>query len=251
MEKRLPNQEKLQKTQKILFRIALCTFLVDIFLCYIFALKVEHWTPIVTKSLSSLTALSVLFFISSGILPRIEKGTKAVRNIAFAGLICGVLCGILALLIIWEVIPYSWSEITTRIDERNLLLVRNNKYLTFYGAAMLFMGFTALTCYLLSSVMSIKESSKAIKPLKIASNICLLYLWIYEIYMVAQCTETQLISLSKDVDNLMLQLAEFTCACYIITTTAVSIISRKNQKAEIDPDALVEKDVHYPPKTTK
>lgn len=185
------------------------------------------WNTMIGKMQLTFLLLGLFLFIGVNNFIRIEKGTSTVRGLAWLSLISNLVWLVFGTLIIWEVVP-SVEIFTRRVP-------------TFYGGdrtsaiyAMSF--FSKLTMvaaglgaagFWVSNVLSIRETVKPVKPLKITAVICELYCSGFEILMVLIGFE----NISYD-DNLLrwTQLSGLAGLAFVITALAALIISRANRE---------------------
>lgn len=186
-----------------------------------------EWNTMIGKLQLTFLLLGIFLFIGVNNFIRIEKGTSTVRGLAWLSLISNLVWLVFGTLIIWEVVP-SVEIFTRRVP-------------TFYGGdrtsaiyAMSF--FSKLTMvaaglgaagFWVSNVLSIRETVKPVKPLKITAVICELYCSGFEILMVLIGFE----NISYD-DNLLrwTQLSGLAGLAFVITALAALIISRANRE---------------------
>ena len=156
--------QKIQKVRKIFLKVAVWVLIGELALGAILILF-GVWNVEIGK-------VSVNNFI------RIEKGNKPVQIFALIGFISNLIWGLFALLLMWEVAPVVWTE---QLMERSTYLSNTHTvyHLTFYSIAMLIAAYTAAGGFWISNVLSIKETTKTVKPLKITAVVCWTYIWIF------------------------------------------------------------------------
>ena len=93
---------------------------------------------------------------------------------------------------------------------------------------MLISAYAAAGGFWVSNIMSIKETIKLVKPLKITAIACVLYLWVFGTIITPIEPEF------KDVEK-MYQLAGLAGLAFGITALAALIISRTNKKKNVEP----------------
>ena len=220
--------QTIQKIRKIFLRCAVWILIAELALGAILILT-EGWDNISGRIQGTFLILASILFVSVNNFVRIEKGNKLTQIFALAGFVSNLIWGIFAVLLMWEVVPFVWTEEVMRTSRYSDYTYPVTKYhMTIYAKIMLISSFMAVTGFWVSNITSIKDTIKLVKPLKITSTICLLYLLIFG--TVATLVEPDF----EDIQKLV-QLAGFAGLAFTITTLAAYIISRTNKKKMIEP----------------
>ena len=131
---------------------------------------------------------------------------------------------ILAILLIWEVIPF-YEECSAGAK----ISVGYYKYsvcqLTMTVAAKLFLIAlnTAVSCFFISNVLAIEETVKPVKPLKITALVCELYCAIY--YVIVTIVDTP-----NALDSRWVMLSALAGFAFLVMAIAALIVSRSGRK---------------------
>lgn len=192
-----------------------------------------------TKVFCTMAILVVMLFVGVNNFIRIEKGTKAIQILALVGLIAGILTAIMGILLTWEVFPAYELTVGKACDY------------SVYGSDCYFMGasadygpsiamkiFTILASlagggFWLSNVMSIKETVKVVKPLKITSIVCEVYCTLYSIIFVCFLS-VQTIMKNSEVFTKMSALSGLAAFAFVVTALAALIISKTAGKKNVE-----------------
>ena len=155
---------------------------------------------------------------------RIEKGDKTIQIFALMGFVSNLIWGIFAFLLMWEIVPFHWIEEIMRTSSYSDYSYPSTKYhMTFYAIIMLIASYVAAAGFWISNILSIEETIKLVKPLKITAVVCVAYLWIFGTIITPIEPEF------KDVEKLY-QLAGLAGLAFGITALAALIISKTNKK---------------------
>ena len=169
--------QKVQKVRKIFLKVAVWVLIGELALGAILILF-GVWNVEIGKVQGTFLIIATILFMSVNNFIRIEKGNKPVQIFALIGFISNLIWGLFALLLMWEVAPVVWTE---QLMERSTYLSYTHTvyHLTFYSIAMLIAAYTAAGGFWISNVLSIKETTKTVKPLKITAVVCWTYIWIF------------------------------------------------------------------------
>ena len=116
-------------------------------------------------------------------------------------------------------------------------------HMTFYAVIMLISSYAAAAGFWVSNILSIKETIKLVKPLKITAVVCILYLWIFETIITPVEPEF------KDIERLY-QLAGLAGLAFGITALAALIVSKTNKKKVAESSAVMNgASTQFTPKT--
>ena len=185
-----PTLEKISKTKKGFLWTAVC-LLIGGFLLGAIAILVRQSVDdatmiIIMKALSTVAVLTFVLFVGVNNCIRMEKGDNIIQILALVGLLTGILAAVLGILIIWEVAP-AMESITRscQSQERPYCIGMVVEYMpSVWMKVLSILTSLAGAGFWISNVMSIKETIKVVKPLKIASVICETYVAIYAIASV-------------------------------------------------------------------
>ena len=133
----------------------------------------EDWSALFGKILATFLFLAIAFFVSVNNFIRIEKGDKTTQWFALIGFIANMVWLILATLLVWEVIPF----IATNNSMRSGYYGYTSSYTLSAVAKLLLISVSVAGAgFWISNVLSIKETNRAVKPLKITAIVCELYI---------------------------------------------------------------------------
>ena len=200
------------------------------------------YSDVTGKILTTMGILALVLFVGVNNFIRMEKGTKAIQILALVGLITGLFAAILGIVLAWDVLP------TNDIITGSCTAPRNDPYYCdFVGASMsvvpsiwakILSVLTSLAGagFWLSNVMSIKETIKVVKPLKITSVVCEIYCAIYAVVMVFISSSD---IYRNEVFTRMLALSGLAAFAFVVTALAAWIISRTSGKKQaVNSDAV-------------
>ena len=229
--------QKIQKTRKVFLKFAVWILIAELVFGAILILT-GSWDVAVGRIQGTFLILALILFVNVNNFIRIEKGNKATQIFALVGFIGNLIWGIFAFLLMWEIVPFYWTEEIMRTNSYSGYSYPSTKYhMTFYAIIMLISAYAAAGGFWVSNIMSIKETIKLVKPLKITAISCALYLWIFGTIITPIEPEF------KDVEKLY-QLAGLASLAFGITALAALIISRTNRKKDIE-----SKSAQFTPKT--
>ena len=137
--------------------------------------------------------------------------------------VANIIWAILACLLIWEVVPFNWFERGVRTGIFGVEYETNIYHMTFWAMTMAVALYAALASFWMSNVMAIKETVGAVKPLKITSMVCIVYIWAFG-------TITTLAEIDAEDALNLYQLSGLAGLAFGITTLAAWIISIANKK---------------------
>jgi len=219
--------QKIQKTRKIFLKFAVWILIAELVFGAILILT-GSWDIAVGRIQGTFLILALILFVNVNNFIRIEKGNKAVQIFALIGFIGNLIWGIFAFLLMWEIVPFHWTEEVMRTNSYSSYSYSSTKYhMTFYAITMLISAYAAAGGFWISNIMSIKENIKLVKPLKITAIVCVLYLWVFETIITPIEPEFE------DVEKLY-QLAGLAGLAFGITSLAALIISRTNKKKSVE-----------------
>ncbi len=214
---------KMQKARKIFLKFAVWILIGELVLGAILIL-VDSWDIAVGRIQRTFLTLALVLLVSVNNFIRIEKGDKIMQAFALVGFINNLIWGIFVILLMWEIVPFTWAEEIMEASIRSGYSYPSTKYhMTGYAMTMFISAFAAVAGFCISNILSIKETIKVVKPLKIAAIVCIAYLWIFGTIAV-------LIELEYKNAEKLYQLAELAGSALGITALAAVIISRTNKK---------------------
>lgn len=220
--------QKIQKMRKIFLKFAVWILIAELVFGAILILT-GSWDIAVGRIQGTFLILALILFVNVNNFIRIEKGNKATQIFALVGFISNLIWGIFAFLLMWEIVPFHWTEEIMQTNSYSGHSYPSTKYhMTFYAIIMLISAYAAAGGFWVSNIMSIKETIKLVKPLKITAIACVLYLWVFGTIITPIEPEF------KDVEK-MYQLAGLAGLAFGITALAALIISRTNKKKNVEP----------------
>ena len=181
------------------------------------------WSVDLSRFLATMLILIVVLFVGVNNFIRMEKGTKLVQVLALMGLIAGILAAILGILAIWGLIPvveYSYSSYSSYAY--SYYMMESPYYMmssvTIWAKILSVLSSVAAAGFWISNVMSIKETNKVVKPLKITSMIYEIYCAIYAIILIF--SDYQIMSMNLNI------LSAFAGVAFFVTAVVAWVISR-------------------------
>lgn len=176
------------------------------------------------KIMGTFGLCAITLFLGVNNFTRMEKGNVTIQSFALASLVLNMIWLILAILLIWEVIPF-YEECSAGAK----ISVGYYKYsvcqLTMTVAAKLFLIAlnTAVSCFFISNVLAIEETVKPVKPLKITALVCELYCAIY--YIIVTIVDTP-----NALDSRWVMLSALAGFAFLVMAIAALIVSRSGRK---------------------
>ena len=219
--------QKIQKTRKIFLKVAVWILIAELALGA-FIILGGAWDISIMKIQGSFLILALVLFVSVNNFIRIEKGDKTVRLFALIGFISNLVWALFALLLIWEALPFNWAEQVAQTSVYNSRSYYVTKYhMTFFAIIMLIAGYTAAAGFWISNVLSIKETIKSVKPLKITAIVCIAYIWAFGTIITPMEPEF------NDVVRLYM-LSGLAGLAFGVTALAALIISKTNKTKAVE-----------------
>ena len=234
---------KIQKTRKIFLKFAVWILIAELILGVVLILT-GSWDVAIGRIQGTFLILALILFVSVNNFIRIEKGNKTIQIFALIGFISNLIWGIFAFLLMWEIVPFHWTEEIMRTSSYSGYSYPSTKYhMTFYAIIMLISSYAAAAGFWISNILSIKETIKLVKPLKITAVVCVAYLWIFGTIITPIEPEF------KDVEKLY-QLAGLAGLAFGITALAALIISKTNKKKVTETNTIMNgASTQFTPKT--
>lgn len=215
--------QKIQKTRKIFLKFAVWILIAELVLGAVLILT-GGWDIAIGRIQGTFLILALILFVSVNNFIRIEKGNKTIQIFALIGFVSNLIWGIFAFMLMWEIVPFHWTEEVMRTSSYSGYSYPSTEYhMTFYAIIMLIASYAAAVGFWISNILSIKETIKLVKPLKITAVVCAAYLWIFGTIITPIEPEF------KDVEKLY-QLAGLAGLASGITAFAALIISKTNKK---------------------
>lgn len=215
--------QKIQKTRKIFLIFAVWILIAELVLGAVLILT-GSWDVAIGRIQGTFLILALILFVSVNNFIRIEKGNKTIQIFALISFVSNLIWGVFAFLLMWEIVPFHWTEEIIRTSSHSGYSYPSTKYhMTLYAIIMLIASYAAAAGFWISNILSIKETVKLVKPLKITAVVCVAYLWIFGTIMTPIEPEF------KVVERLY-QLAGLAGLAFGITALAALIISKTNKK---------------------
>lgn len=225
--------QKIQKLRKIFLWAAVWILIVELVFGAILILmgawetrgasSGADWFLSANKVQGTFLILAAILFVGVNNFVHIEKGSKTVRIFALLGFACNLIWAILAILLVWELIPFYWVEtITKTFPHTGHSYSYNTYHTTFWVTTMLVFIYASLGCFCVSNIMSIAETVKLVKPLKITAVVCAIYLWAFETVVV-------IANLDYSKIGRLVLLSGLAGTALVMTALAANIISKTNQ----------------------
>ena len=190
------------------------------------------------KVLETMGILALVLFVGVNNFIRMEKGTKIIQILALVGLVTGLLAAILGILLVWEALPaveqISGNGCNSDVYNRKIDGICYDIMIVRYGPSIWAKILSVLASlagagFWLSNVMSIKETIKVVKPLKITSVVCEVYCAIYAVVMVFISSSD---IYRNEVFTRMSALSALAGFAFVVTALAALIISKTSGKKQ-------------------
>ena len=187
------------------------------------------WNVMIGKIQLTFLLLGVFLFVGVNNFIRIEKGTSLVKGLAWISLISNLIWLALGSLIIWEVVPAIDTVSTSAFNRYGASYNTSMTVMSVFLKLALAAAGLGAAGFWTSNVLSIRETVKPVKPLKITAVICELYCSGFEILIVLIGFE----NINYD-ENLLrwTQLSGLAGLAFVITALAALIISRSNREKD-------------------
>lgn len=214
--------QKIKKVRKVFLWTAVWLLIGEFVLGAILILT-QSWNVSIGKIQGTFLIITAILFVGVNNFIRLEKGSKAIQVFAAICFVANIIWAILACLLIWEVVPFNWFERGVRTGIFGVEYETNIYHMTFWAMTMAVALYAALASFWMSNVMAIKETVGAVKPLKITSMVCIVYIWAFG-------TITTLAEIDAEDALNLYQLSGLAGLAFGITTLAAWIISIANKK---------------------
>lgn len=197
------------------------------------------WNVGVGRAQFTFFLLGVYLFVGVNNFVRIEKGDSVTRGLAWMSLGSNLVALLFGILLLWEVIPF-----VEYVDKTLSGYLGGNHTFqaavpSIYSKMALVVLSLGMAGFWISNVLSIRETVKPVRPLKITAVICEIYCSGFVIVMTMIGFE----NLSYD-ENLLKwsQLSGLAALAFIITALAALIISRTNHVKNDSDGVLMQND---------
>ena len=129
--------QKIQKTRKVFLKFAVWILIAELVFGAILILT-GSWDVAVGRIQGTFLILALILFVNVNNFIRIEKGNKTTQIFALVGFIGNLIWGIFAFLLMWEIVPFYWTEEIMRTNSYSGYSYPSTKYhMTFYAIIML------------------------------------------------------------------------------------------------------------------
>ena len=174
--------ETIKKAKKIFLWSAVCA-LIGVFLLGAILILSDGANFVgMAKIAGTLIIVSVVLFVGVNNFIRMESNNKVIQSFGLASLICNLLWLIIAILLIWEITPALTYETTSRAYSSLFSFTR--VHLSVMAKIMVMAVSLGTAGFWISNVMSIKETVRPVKPLKITAIACETYCSLFAIIVV-------------------------------------------------------------------
>lgn len=214
--------EKIRKIRKVFLWAAVWILIAELALGVILILT-QAWSVPIGKIQGTFLILATIMFVGVNNFIRVEKGDAAVQIMALVSFISNVIGGVLGILLLWEVLPFTWTEEVVKTGYSGYTYTSTAWHLTVYAMVMLVLMYTGVATFLASNVMVVRETIKPIKPLKITALVCLAYLWVFG-------TVVTVVQPEFNMTTRGYELAWLADAAFWVTAIAAVIISHTSGK---------------------
>ena len=220
---KLETIEKIKKARKVFLWMAVWILIGELALGAILILT-QSWDISVAKIQGTFLILAIALFVSVNNFIRMEKGDKKVQLFALISFISNIVWVILSVLLMWEALPFYWTEAAqeySRYMERYYSVTIY--HMTFWSMMMVIAISSSAAGFWISNIMTIKETIKVVKPLKITAIVCVVYGWVFGVVVT-------LAELDYYDAERFYQLSSLAGIAFVVTALAAVIISRTNRK---------------------
>lgn len=176
------------------------------------------------KIMGTFGLCAITLFLGVNNFTRMEKGNVTIQSFALASLVLNMIWLILAILLIWEVIPfYEECSAGAKISVGYYKYYVCQPTMTIAAKLFLIALNTAVSCFFISNVLAIEETVKPVKPLKITALVCELYCAIY--YVIVTIVDTP-----NALDSRWVMLSMLAGFAFLVMAIAALIVSRSGRK---------------------
>ncbi|MBQ6461058.1 hypothetical protein IJJ36_01325 [Candidatus Saccharibacteria bacterium] len=170
----------IKKAKKVFLWSAVCALIGAFLLGAILILSDGANSVGMGKIMGTLFIVSIVLFVGVNNFVRMENANKAIQGFGLASLICNLIWLVIAILLIWEIIPASTYDTARRYGFTYTTAVHLSAMTKIMAMAMSL----GAASFWISNVMSIKETVRPVKPLKITAIACEIYCSLFAIVVV-------------------------------------------------------------------
>ena len=220
---KLETIEKIKKARKVFLWMAVWILIGELALGAILIL-IQSWDISVAKIQGTFLILAIALFVSVNNFIRMEKGDKKVQLFALISFISNIVWVSLSVLLMWEALPFHWTEAAQEYSRYMEHYYSVTMYhMTFWSMMMAIAISSSAAGFWISNIMTIKETIKVVKPLKITAIVCVVYGWIFGVVVT-------LAELDYYDTERFYQLSSLAGIAFVVTALAAVIISGTNRK---------------------
>lgn len=218
-----------KKLKKTFLWVAVCILIGELAFGAIVILT-DVWNIHIGKIQLTLLMLAVFLFVGVNNLFRIEYGKQSVRNFAWLSLGANAVGLLIGVLLIWEALPTVEYVRKTVPSYYGLSVDREIAVMSVFVKLALVALSLGAAGFWTSNVLSIRETVKPVKPLKVTAVVCEIYTCAYAIILTLIGYE----NLNYNSDLLRWsQLSGLAGFAFVVTALAAWIISRTTGKKQI------------------
>lgn len=219
--------EKIRKTRKIFLKFAVGILIAELVFGAVLILT-EFWDLAIGRIQGTFLIIALILFLGINSFICLEKGNKTIQTFALIEFISSLVLGVFAFLLMWGIVPANWTEVIMKISSHNSRSYTITvSHMTFWMIAMLVASCATAAGFCIANIMSIKTTTKVVKPLKITAIICTFYLWIFG--TIITITQPEFSGVEK-----LYRLARLAGLALVITALAALVISKANKKKQED-----------------
>ena len=146
--------QKIQKTRKIFLKLAVWILIAELVLGAVLILT-GSWDIAIGRIQGTFLILALILFVSVNNFIRIEKGNKIIQIFALMGFVSNLIWGIFTFLLMWEIVPFHWTEEIMRTSSYSGYSYPSTKYhMTFYAIIMLIASYAAAAGFWISNIIA-------------------------------------------------------------------------------------------------
>ena len=218
-----------KKLKKTFLWVAVCILIGELAFGAIVILT-DVWNIHIGKIQLTLLMLAVFLFVGVNNLFRIEYGKQSVRNFAWLSLGANAVGLLIGVLLVWEALPTVEYVRKTVPSYYGLSVDREIAVMSVFVKLALVALSLGAAGFWTSNVLSIRETVKPVKPLKVTAVVCEIYTCAYAIILTLIGYE----NLNYNSDLLRWsQLSGLAGFAFVVTALAAWIISRTTGKKQI------------------
>ena len=210
--------EKIKSIRKVFLWSAVCILIGELIVGAILILS-QSFNLVIGKLMGTFALCAIVLFLAVSNFSKMEKEERVIQVFALISLVMNIAWLMLAILLIWEVV----SPVEHVDGAVYYLSTRPSMMVKLMSVAIN----TGIGCFLISIVLSIKETVKPVRPLKIAALICELYCCIYAVVVTFG-------DITYTTDTRWYALAGLAGFAFIVMAIAAAIVSRSGRKKDED-----------------